>query len=129
MLRIRLSRRGKKGQPHYRVVVADSNAKRDGRFVENIGYYNPLTDPQTVNIKEDRALYWLSVGAQPSDPVRRFLTAQGTLDRLKRFHKGETLEALVAEYTGTPVAEKAPEAAAEEAEEAAASDDESEASE
>ena len=110
MLRIRLSRRGKKRQPHYRVIVANVTSKRDGRFVENIGHYNPLTDPQTLLIKEDRALYWLSVGAQPSDPVRRFLKAQGTLDRLKRLHKGESLEALVAEYNGVSI-----EAAVEEA--------------
>ncbi len=122
MLRIRLSRRGKKRQPHYRVVVADVTAKRDGRFVENIGYYNPLTDPQTVNIKEDRALYWLSVGAQPSDAVRRFLDTQGTLDRLKRLHKGESLEALVAEYNGVSleeVVEDVEEAVAEVTEEVA----------
>ncbi|MDJ0757692.1 MAG: 30S ribosomal protein S16 [Ardenticatenaceae bacterium] len=103
MLRIRLSRKGKKKQPQYRVVVADVKFKRDGRFVENIGYYNPLTDPPTVEIKEDRALHWLSVGAQPSDPVRHMLQKRGTFDRLKRLHQGEALEELVAEFTGIPV--------------------------
>ena len=104
MLRIRLSRVGKKRQPHYRVVVADVEAKRDGRFVERIGFYNPLTDPATYNIEENRALHWLSVGAQPSDAVRRLLEKQGTFSRLQRLHAGETLEALLAEYQGVPLA-------------------------
>lgn len=103
MLRIRLSRMGKKRQPSYRVVVADVEAKRDGRIVERIGHYNPLVDPIEYGIKEERALYWLSVGAQPSDAVRRLLEKQGTYDRLKRLHGGETLEALVAEYQGKPL--------------------------
>lgn len=102
MLKIRLTRRGKKRQPIYRVVVMESGSKRDGRYVDNLGIYNPLTNPETVSIKEDRALYWLSVGAQPTDPVRRLLKNQGTLDRLARLHKGEELEALVAEYDGRP---------------------------
>ncbi len=100
MLRIRLSRMGKKKQPHYRVVVADIEAKRDGRYVERIGHYNPLTHPQTFVIDESRALYWLSVGAQPTDAVRRLLEAQGTLARLERLRAGEPLEALVAEFQG-----------------------------
>ncbi len=108
MLKIRLSRVGKKRQPHYRVVVADVEAKRDGRFVERIGHYNPLTNPATYNIDENRALYWLSVGAQPSDAVRRLLDKQGTLNRLQRLHAGEKLEALVAEYQGVPFVEAAP---------------------
>lgn len=110
MLRIRLSRGGKKRQPHYRVVVADVDAKRDGRVVERIGYYAPLDDPSTFVIEEARALYWLSVGAQPSDAVKRLLEKQGTLNRLQRFHKGESLDALVAEFEGRPLpmAEAAP---------------------
>ena len=100
MVRIRLSRRGKKRQPIYRVVVADQRAKRDGRFIEHIGNYNPHTDPSTYNIDEARALHWLSVGAQPSDAVRRLLDKQGTMDRLKRVHAGEEIDALVAEFTG-----------------------------
>ncbi len=103
MLRIRLSRMGKKRQPSYRVVVTDVEAKRDGRIVERIGHYNPLVDPIAYDIKEERALYWLSVGAQPSDAVRRLLEKQGTFDRLKRLHGGEALEALVAEYEGKPL--------------------------
>lgn len=100
MLRIRLSRTGKKKQPSYRIVVADADAKRDGRYVERIGYYNPLTEPADYRIDEDRALYWLSVGAQPSDAVRRLLDQQGTFDRLTRLRQGETREALAAEALG-----------------------------
>ncbi len=108
MLRIRLSRTGKKKQASYRVVVTDIENKRDGRIVERIGHYNPRTDPLVYTIEENRALYWLSVGAQPSDAVRRLLVKQGTFDRLKRFHTGETLEALVAEYEGVPLVETEP---------------------
>jgi small subunit ribosomal protein S16 len=100
MLRIRLSRKGKKRQPSYRVVVAEKEAKRDGRIVESIGHYNPLTNPPTYQIDEARALHWLSNGAQPSDAVRVLLNKQGTIDRLARLHAGESLEALVTEYTG-----------------------------
>lgn len=103
MLRIRLTRTGKKRQPSYRVVVTDVEAKRDGRIVERIGHYNPLVDPIEYKIAEERALYWLSVGAQPSDAVRRLLEKQGTYDRLKRLHGGETLDTLVAEYEGKPL--------------------------
>ncbi len=97
MVRIRLRRVGAKKQPSYRVVIADSRAPRDGGFIEVIGSYNPRTEPETVRIKEDRALYWLSVGAQPSDPVTRLLKNQGTLARLERLAKGEPLAELVAE--------------------------------
>lgn len=100
MLKIRLTRTGKKKQANYRVVVADVNSKRDGRIVERIGYYNPRTEPVDYRIQEDRALYWLSVGAQPSDAVRRLLEHQGTTARLQRLHAGESLDALVAEYNG-----------------------------
>lgn len=117
MLRIRLSRTGKKRQPSYRVVVAEKEAKRDGRVVERIGHYNPLTNPAEFRIDEDRALYWLSVGAQPSDAVRVLLNKQGTFDRLARLQAGESLDALVAEYRGVEApaspaeAEPEPEAA------------------
>ena len=103
MLRIRLSRTGKKKQASYRVVVANIEAKRDGRVVERIGYYNPRSEPLEYLIEEDRALYWLSVGAQPSDAVRRLLEKQGTIDRLERLRQGEEFETLVAEFDGTPL--------------------------
>lgn len=111
MLRIRLTRVGKKKQPHYRVVVADIEAPRDGRIVERIGYYSPLTESDLVDIDEARALYWLSVGAQPTDTVRSLLRKQGTLERLARLHAGEPMETLVTEYkvaTGQVEAEAAP---------------------
>jgi small subunit ribosomal protein S16 len=107
MLRIRLSRTGKKKQPSYRVVVANIEAKRDGRIVERLGYYNPLSEPIEYRIREDRALYWLSVGAQPTDAVRRLLETQGTMDRLTRLRQGEPLDSLVAEYTGVPIEKSA----------------------
>ncbi len=115
MLKIRLTRTGKKKQASYRVVVTDINAKRDGRIVERIGNYNPRTEPLEYVIQEDRALHWLSVGAQPSDAVKRLLEKQGTYDRLARLRAGETLEALVAEYSGveTAVVDEAAVAAAE----------------
>jgi small subunit ribosomal protein S16 len=113
MLRIRLSRTGKKKQPSFRVVVADIEAPRDGRIVESIGHYNPMPNPIVYAIKEGRALHWLSVGAQPTDAVRRLLEKQGTFERLERLHAGESLEDLVAEYHGE--GEEA-EAAADEAE-------------
>mgnify|MGYP001047024309 CR=1 FL=1 len=100
MLRIRLSRTGKKKQSSYRVVVTDIRAKRDGRIVERIGPYNPRKNPIEYTIKEDRALYWLSVGAQPTDAVRLLLEKQGTYDRYSRLRAGEPLAALVAEFTG-----------------------------
>ena len=109
MVKIRLRRTGKKKQPSYRVVVADSRAPRDGRFIEIIGFYNPRTDPPTVQIKEDRALYWLSQGAQLSDAVARLLKKQGTLDRFARLKEGEDLESLLAEMAAPTEAEVAAE--------------------
>jgi small subunit ribosomal protein S16 len=113
MLRIRLSRIGKKRHPYYRVVVADAESKRDGRVVERIGNYNPHTEPVEFTIQEDRALHWLSVGAQASDAVRRLLDKQGTYERLSRLHGGEPLAALVAEYQGVPYEAAAATAVAE----------------
>lgn len=104
MLRIRLARRGKKRQPSYRIVVADAKSKRDGRYVEQLGFYNPMVNPADVKIKEERALHWLSVGAQPSDAVMRLLVKQGTIDRLARLRAGESIEALAAEFDGVEVA-------------------------
>ena len=83
MLRIRLRRVGAKKQPVYRVVVADSRAARDGAFVDQLGHYNPRTDPPTVVIDEDKALKWLRNGAQPSEAVERMLKRLGTLDKVK----------------------------------------------
>jgi small subunit ribosomal protein S16 len=81
MVKIRLMRMGMKHAPSYRVVVADARSPRDGRIIENIGWYNPLTDPSTINIDADRARHWLQVGAQPSDSVRSLLERTGVLER------------------------------------------------
>ena len=80
MVRIRLRRMGAKKKPFYRIVVADQRSPRDGRFIENIGTYDPLTDPPTINIKSERAGHWLRVGAQPSEAVARLLTKTGITD-------------------------------------------------
>ncbi len=97
MLRIRLRRVGAKKQPSYRVVVADQRAPRDGRFVEIIGHYNPRTEPSTFHIDEERAMYWLGQGAQPSESVELLLRKRGTLDRFARLRAGEPLDLLLAE--------------------------------
>jgi small subunit ribosomal protein S16 len=97
MVRIRLRRVGLKGQPSYRIVVADQRKARDGRFIEVIGFHNPRTEPPTDELDEARALYWLSVGAQPSDAVRPILRRTGTQERFERLRKGESIETLVAE--------------------------------
>lgn len=76
MLRIRLFRVGKKKQPSYRIVVADARSPRDGAIVEQVGIYNPLTDPATVVIDNEKVQKWLGVGAKPSDTVQRLLDRQ-----------------------------------------------------
>jgi small subunit ribosomal protein S16 len=83
MLRLRLRRVGARHQPSYRVVVADSRAARDGAFVDQIGHYNPRTDPPTIQIDEEKALKWIRQGAQPSDAVAQMLKKLGTLDRVE----------------------------------------------
>ena len=75
--RLRLQRRGKKNQPFYHLVIADGRAPRDGRFIEDLGTYNPLTNPATLNINFDRALYWLEAGASPSETARAILRREG----------------------------------------------------
>lgn len=102
MLRIRLRREGAKAQPVYRIVVAEREHPRNGRFIEIVGEYNPRTEPAFVQINEARALHHLKNGAQPSEPVARILKKTGTLDRLARLWKGEALETLVAEAAAAP---------------------------
>jgi small subunit ribosomal protein S16 len=97
MVKIRLRRVGGKKQPSYRVVVADSRSPRDGRFIEIIGFYNPRTEPPTMDLKEDRALHWLAQGAQPTGAVAGMFRHLGTLDRLARLKGGEALEGLLSE--------------------------------
>ena len=80
MVKIRLRRMGAKKAPFYRIVVADSRYPRDGRFIEEIGTYNPLTDPASVNVNAERALEWIKKGAQPTDTVRGILKKAGVLN-------------------------------------------------
>lgn len=77
MIKLRLRRMGAKKRPSYRIVAADSRSPRDGRVIESLGHYDPLTSPATVKVNEERVKYWLSVGAQPSDTVRDLLRRQG----------------------------------------------------
>ena len=83
MVKIRLRRMGAPKKPSYRLVVADSRSPRNGAFISIIGHYNPLTDPETVVIDEEKALYWLKNGAQPTDTVARLLTKAGIIEKFK----------------------------------------------
>ncbi len=99
MVRIRLRRVGLKGQPTYRVVAADKESPRDGRFLEILGFYNPRTQPATIHLKEDRVYEWMKNGALPTESVAQVFKSAGVLDRWERFKKGEAVETLVAEST------------------------------
>lgn len=96
MLRIRLRRVGSKKRPSYRITVAPSTSPRDGRFVEIIGHYDPRQNPEKVVVYEDRALFWLSQGAQPSDPVARFFDKLGLADKLAKVRTGTAIEEVAA---------------------------------
>jgi small subunit ribosomal protein S16 len=85
-VKIRLKRMGAKKAPFYRVVVADSRAPRDGRFIEEIGTYNPVAKPAIVNLDEEKAMKWLTTGAQPTDTVRNLLSKAGIM---KKFHEAK----------------------------------------
>lgn len=87
-VKLRLRRMGKKKQPIYKVVAADARSPRDGKFIESIGLYNPLTDPSIVEIKEDRALYWLDKGAQPTNTVKSLLRQKGIILKRELIRKG-----------------------------------------
>ncbi|MFM7401070.1 MAG: 30S ribosomal protein S16 [Bacteroidota bacterium] len=78
-VKIRLQRKGRSKAPFYHIVAADSRSPRDGRFIEKIGTYNPLTVPATIELKNDRAMYWINVGGQPTDTVRAILRFKGIL--------------------------------------------------
>ena len=97
MVRIRLRRVGLKNQPSYRIVVADIESPRDGRFLEIVGHYNPRTEPFSLEIKEDRIYYWLSNGAQPSESVIKVFKSSGVMERFARYKSGEAIETLLAE--------------------------------
>jgi small subunit ribosomal protein S16 len=80
-VKLRLTRVGKTKQPEYRIVAADSRSPRDGRFIEILGHYNPRTDPSTLSVDNDKAVKWLSQGAQPTDRVRKLLQISGALEQ------------------------------------------------
>lgn len=79
-VRIRLKRMGAKKQPSYRIVVADSRSPRDGRFIEEIGYYNPHTEPSTIKVDAEKAKKWIANGAQPTETVRALLKKSGVIE-------------------------------------------------
>ncbi|MGA8427705.1 MAG: 30S ribosomal protein S16 [Candidatus Dormiibacterota bacterium] len=81
-VKIRLKRMGAKKRPFYRVVVADARSPRDGRFIESVGYYDPLKDPKVFHVDDERIRHWMATGARPSDAVRELLVRQGTLEAL-----------------------------------------------
>lgn len=96
-VRIRLRRMGAKKQPFYRLVVADSRSPRDGRFLDEIGYYNPTTEPATLKIEEEKALDWMFKGAQPSETVRALLSGNGLL---KKFDERKRARAAARKQAG-----------------------------
>jgi small subunit ribosomal protein S16 len=108
MVRIRLRRIGLKGQPTYRIVVADKESPRDGRFLEILGVYNPRTNPATIHIKEDRVFHWMKNGALPTESVAQIFRTSGTQLRFDRFKQGEAVDALVAEAAAAEVKRAAP---------------------
>jgi small subunit ribosomal protein S16 len=97
MVRIRLRRTGLRHQTSYRVVVADKESPRDGRFIEILGSYNPRTEPFTLEIDEGRAYYWMSEGAQPSESLVKLFKSAGVMARYERVKAGEDKEAVLAE--------------------------------
>lgn len=102
--KIRLQRHGKKGKPFYKIVAADSRAKRDGKAIEVLGSYNPTTVPATIELNIDRAVYWLQTGAQPTDTVKSILQFKGALYK-KHLLRGVAKEALTLEEAEVKFAE------------------------
>ena len=86
-VKLRLKRMGSKAKPFYRIVASDSRSPRDGRFLETVGTYDPIKDAFKVTINEERALYWLGVGAQPTDTVRNILSKQGIMKKFAESKK------------------------------------------
>lgn len=89
-VRIRLTRKGAKKAPFYRIVVADSRYPRDGRFIDIIGHYNPISEPVQLTVDTEKALYWLNNGAKPSDTVRSLLKKAGVLDSVRNQKKEQS---------------------------------------
>ena len=97
--KIKLTRMGAKKQPTYRVVIQEERSKRDGRFIENIGFYNPRTEPATIVINQDRVNYWLSVGARPTESVGHLLKSAGITDK---YYRMRTTKSKAGAAEGTP---------------------------
>jgi small subunit ribosomal protein S16 len=104
MVRLRLRRVGAKRQPSYRIIAAEKEAPRDGAFKEILGFYNPRTEPATIELVEDRIYDWMSKGAQPSESVARIFQSAGLTQRFERFKKGEPVETLVSEAAAAQAA-------------------------
>lgn len=102
MVKIRLSRLGRKKRPSYRVVVADARAPRDGAFIEIIGHYNPLTDPATIVIDEEKALNWIGKGAQPTERVSILLAKLGIIEKPTKKHTEKLAKKLAEEKAAKP---------------------------
>jgi small subunit ribosomal protein S16 len=92
MVKLRLRRKGRKKAPTYDIVAVDSRSRRDGDYLERVGYYDPMHKPSTLNFKHDRAIYWLNNGAQPTDIVRSLMSVDGVLLRRQMEFKGKTAE-------------------------------------
>lgn len=97
MVKIRLRRVGLKNQPSYRIVAADKEKPRDGRFLEILGFYNPRTEPATIEVNEERVFDWLRNGAQPSDSVEKIFKTVGLFDRYDKLKMGSSLESVLQE--------------------------------
>ena len=110
MVRIRLRRVGLRGQPSYRIVAADKEAPRDGRFLEILGFYNPRTEPFSFKVDEERVYHWLKNGAQPSESVQMLFNSVGLTKRFERVKAGEAVETVLKEaeefYAARKVNEK-----------------------
>jgi len=108
VLKIRLRRTGARKKPSYRIVVAESTAPRDGKYVEIIGTYDPLTEPATIKIDGDRAKHWISVGAQPTERVVKLMAREGLVPapvyKTKAVESDEAAEPVAAATTAEPVA-------------------------
>lgn len=123
-VKLRLMRVGKKKQPSYRVVAADSRSPRDGRFIEIVGFYNPRTDPSTIDIDNDKAVHWLTNGAKPTERVQKLLTISGAWSQFTGEAAPTPYVAPSPSTTGKPA--RVPEAAAADDASAPADDDHAE---
>lgn len=108
MVRLRLRRIGLRGQPTYRIVAADKESPRDGRFLEILGVYNPRTEPATIKLDEKRIYRWMKHGALPTESVEKIFKTAGTLERFERYKQGETVDLLLEEAAAAETKRAAP---------------------